>query len=522
MKRHIQLLSVCLAILVSALAAETIDPNMNWKIRQEATDHSQIMALVHQLTDLYGPRLTGSPNFKAACEWAIGQLEKWGLQNAHLEPWDFGHAGWVNDRHSVRVLLPYRDDLNAAVIAWTPSTRGTVRARLIQIDPPERPTQEQLAAYLTGIKKAVRGRIVLAGSPRQIAITFNAPSRRREEADLRALYDPNTIPAAPVPQFETPGNAPKIMNPLERDQRIDEFLLASGALVKIMDAARDHGQISALANRTYDCSKSVPGIVIRNEDYGRLARVLCDGLQVEMEVEITNTVYPDERVSHNAVAEIPGSDKKDQIVMMGSHIDSWHAATGATDNAAGVAVIMEASRILQKLGIRPRRTIRVAFWGGEEQGLLGSQAYVRDHFGNFESPKPEFSNLAAYFNIDYGTGRIRGASIFGPPESAAVLRRMLEPFADLGVVGAASLVDRSHGGTDSTSFNWAGLPGINVSQDPVEYMTDSRHTNLDTYERVLEDDLKKCAIVIAAAVYETAMREEMLPRFTRESMPPSR
>jgi Zn-dependent M28 family amino/carboxypeptidase len=237
-----------------------------------------------------------------------------------------------------------------------------------------------------------------------------------------------------------------------------------------------------------------------------------------MEIEIINTIS-DEQTSFNAIAEIPGTDKKDQIVMMGAHIDSWHAGTGATDNATGVAVMMEAARVLQKLGAKPRRTIRVALWGGEEQGLLGSKAYVRDHFGTFEEPKPEFSNLVAYFNIDSGTGRVRGASVFGPPEAAAVLGRILKPFEDLGVMGANSVQNRNHGGTDSTSFSWAGLPGINLSQDPIEYNTHTWHTDLDTYEAVLEGDLKQSAIVAASAVYHLAMREEMLPRFTAETMP---
>jgi carboxypeptidase Q len=205
--------------------------------------------------------------------------------------------------------------------------------------------------------------------------------------------------------------------------------------------------------------------------------------------------------------------------MMGAHIDSWHGGTGATDNATGVAVMMEAARILKTIGITPRRTIRIALWGGEEEGLLGSQAYVRDHFGTFESPRPEYSVLSAYINLDAGTGRVRGASVFGPSEAAAVLREILEPFKDLGVVGANSVKARSHGGTDSTSFNWAGLAGINLLQDPIEYNSYTWHTDLDTYERVLEPDLKQCAIVVASTVYHLAMRDELLPRFSAAGMP---
>ena len=205
--------------------------------------------------------------------------------------------------------------------------------------------------------------------------------------------------------------------------------------------------------------------------------------------------------------------------MLGGHLDSWHAATGATDNAIGCAVMMEAARILKAIGVKPRRTIRVALWGGEEQGLLGSKAYVEQHFGTYENQKPEFAKFNGYFNVDSGTGRIRGASVFGPPEAATVLRETFAPFADLGVAGALPTNSRRSGGTDSTTFNEAGLPGIGLSQDPIEYGTYTWHTSLDTYERVIEDDVKKSAMAIAAAVYQLAMRDEMLPRFSKDQMP---
>jgi len=206
--------------------------------------------------------------------------------------------------------------------------------------------------------------------------------------------------------------------------------------------------------------------------------------------------------------------------MLGGHLDSWHAATGATDNAIGCAIMMEAARILKSLGVKPRRTIRVALWSGEEEGLLGSQAYVKEHFGTAEDPKPEFAKFNGYFNVDSGTGRVRGAGIFGPPEDADILRQILLPFSDLGVMGAIPTKNRRAGGTDSTSFSQAGLPGIGLGQDPIEYFTDTWHTNIDTYERIIEDDAKKSAIVVAAAIYQLAMRDEMLPRFTKADMPP--
>ena len=231
-------------------------------------------------------------------------------------------------------------------------------------------------------------------------------------------------------------------------------------------------------------------------------------MPVKLEFNIVNKSYPEGKTSYNAIAEIAGTDKKDEVVMLGGHLDSWHAATGATDNAIGCAVMMEAARILKAIGVQPRRTIRVALWGGEEQGLLGSKAYVREHFGTFENPKPEFEKFAGYFNVDSGTGRIRGASVFGPPEAATILREVLAPFEDLGIMGASATTSRRSGGTDSTSFNEAGLPGIGLSQDPIEYDTYTWHTNLDTYERIIEDDVKKSAMAIAAAVYHLAMRDD--------------
>jgi Iap family predicted aminopeptidase len=296
-------------------------------------------------------------------------------------------------------------------------------------------------------------------------------------------------------------------------------LVENNAAVRVNDAAMDHGMVRAFNNRTFDITRVVPTVILRNEDYGRITRLLADKTGVKLEFDIRNRTVLDGVTSYNVIGELAGTDKKDEVVMLGGHLDSWHAATGATDNAIGCAVMMEAARILKAIGVKPRRTIRVALWSGEEEGLLGSQAYVKSHFGTVENPGPEFGKFDAYFNIDSGTGRARGMSVFGPPEAAAVLREALEPFADLGVAGAINTKGRALGGTDSTSFNVAGLPGIGVGQDPIEYFNTTWHTNLDTYERVIESDVKSSAIVIAAAVYALAMRDGMLPRFKADEMP---
>jgi len=286
-----------------------------------------------------------------------------------------------------------------------------------------------------------------------------------------------------------------------------------------MDAGREHLQIRAFAARDYDPEKHIPTVVFSNEDYGRVCRILADSTPVRLEFDIANEVHPDGSTAYNAIAEITGTDKADEIIMLGAHLDSWHAATGATDNAIGCSVMMEAVRILSVLGVKPRRTIRIALWSGEEQGLLGSRAYVAQHFGTYENPKALYYKLDGYINLDSGTGRSRGYTVFGNAKTAAVLREILAPFADLGVVGAARTQVRRLGSTDSTSFSAAGLPGIYIAQDPIEYDSDTWHTNLDFYERIVEDDAKASAVTIAATVYQLAMRDELLPRLPASDMP---
>lgn len=520
-------LSIALAVHVPLRAQSAADPDINKKIRQEETEHSQIMHSMHYLADIYGPRLTGSPNHKAAADWAIRQMQSWGFENAHLEPWDFGHPGWTNERASGYVISPIHDQLTFKVWAWTPRTKGTVKAGVFQIFPPDKPKQADLDAYLDSVKDKVKGKMVMVGKAEVVPVVIDVPPRRLDDKVAAARFDPKNPNAG---QFGRggpggPGGGqnppdPNVLTAAQINETIDKFLVAHRAAMRINDSRMGNGHIRAFQNRTYDIAKAVPTVVLRNEDFGRIARILADGTPVELEFNIVNRTYPEGKTSYNTIAEIPGADKKDEVIMLGGHLDSWHSATGATDNAIGCAVMMEAARILKALGVKPRRTIRVALWSGEEEGLLGSQAYVKEHFGSFEEPKPEFAKFDGYFNVDSGTGRIRGASIFGPPEGADILRQIIAPFADLGVAGAIPVKSRRVGGTDSASFSNAGLPGIGLGQDPIEYFLDTWHTNLDTYERIIEDDAKKEAIVVAAAVYQLVMRDEMLPRFTKAEMPP--
>jgi carboxypeptidase Q len=519
MSKRVAAALVVLALLVP-LSAQRLDPDINVRIREEANAHSQIMRTLHFLTDVYGPRLTGSPSLEASGEWAIRTMESWGLTEGHLEPWNWGHDGWVNERFSAHIISPVKDQLTAEVVAWTPDTNGTIAAQAFQVDLPDRPTPSALASFLDGVRASVKGKIVLVGRSVPVPVNLNPPPKRRDDAQVRAQFDADRADGTPGRGGGGPP-APPPMSAAAISQQVDDFLKASGALLRINDARREHGQIVAFDNRTYDLGRVVPTVVLRNEDYGRISRILADGTPVELEFVIVNRTYPAGRTAYNAIAEIPGAEKRNEVVMIGGHLDSWHAATGATDNAIGCATMMEAARILKAIGVRPRRTIRVALWSGEEEGLLGSRSYVEQHFGSHESPRPEFSTLVAYLNMDGGTGRVRGATVFGPPQAATLIRRALAPFADLGVAGAIATRSRNLGGTDSTSFNNAGLPGINFSQDPIEYETHTHHTNLDNYERVIEDDVKASAISIAATVYQLAMSDDMLPRFKREDMPPA-
>jgi carboxypeptidase Q len=517
MKRFIPIAMVL--ALVAPTLAQSPAADIVGKIRQEENAHSQIMRTLHFLADVYGPRLTGTPSLKAAGEWAIATMTSWGFTNGHLEPWDFGHPGWANERFSAHITSPVKDQLTCEVAAWTPGTDGVVTAAAYNMIVPARPTQEQLAAFLATQKANVAGKIVLVGKAAVVPIVMTPPAKRRDDEQLRRQYDPMNPEAA---SFGRGGQQapPPPMTAAEVNRQIDEFLVANGARIRVDDAAREHGQIIEHHNRTYDITKALPTVVMRNEDYGRIARILGDGTPVQLEFNIVNTWYPEGKTAYNTIAEIPGTDKKEEIVMLGGHLDSWNVATGATDNAIGCATMMEAARILAAIGVKPRRTIRIALWSGEEEGLLGSLAYVAQHFGSAERPKPEFAKLDAYLNIDSGTGRARGASIFGPTAAAALVRQALAPFTDLGVVGAAATRSRNVGGTDSTSFNNAGLPGIGFGQDPIEYNTHTHHTSLDNYERIIEDDVKASAISIAATLYELAMRDDMVPRFSAADMPP--
>lgn len=492
-----------------ASAQPATDTQADARIRAEEGAHSDIMRTEHMLADVYGPRLTASPAALAAQKWALVKMASWGLSNAHLEPWFFGHPGWSNISASGFIASPARAQLDFRVIAWTRGTGGNLRAKAVLIDPPRETNRSRLMRYLASIKTRVRGRIVLVGRGELETDEPFPPRLTEAKLDEMLHYTPPTPKTPPVPATLTR---------VQENEIIDRFLVGAGAKMRIDDAERPHGMIIAYANWTYEGSQATPRIVLRHEDYSRIVRLLADG-PVTLGFNIENRFSSAGRTAYNAVAEIPGSDLKDQLVIIGAHLDSWHSATGAVDNAIGCAMMMEAMRILKALNVGPRRTVRIVLWTGEEQGLYGSQVYVAQHFGTAENPKPEFSKLAAYVNIDGGTGRIRAANIFGPNPAAKMVASVLAPFADLGVEGAVPHGIRKLRSTDATTFSRAGLPAIGLIQDPIEYGNVNWHSNLDTYDAVLEADAKDSAIVIAGLVYHLAMSDPPPERFAPSEMP---
>ncbi len=300
--------------------------------------------------------------------------------------------------------------------------------------------------------------------------------------------------------------------------------MASGALARVNDAGLRNGQVRAFQNRAYDTAKAVPTLVMRHEDYGRMCRVLADGSRVELALDIENRTFKDAR-GHNVIAEIPGASRPGEVILLGAHLDAWHTATGATDNGASAAVMMEVARIIKALGVRPARTIRFALWDGEEHGLLGSKAYVEAHYGSAETPKPGFGELVAYVNMDGGAGQVRGLTMFGPAQGSQVLRELLAPFQDLGVRGASATRNRppkalTGPSTDMSSFTASGLPAIGVVQDGLEYFEYTWHTAIDTLDRVPPEDVKRTAAVLASVAIHLAQRPERLPFFTKATLPP--
>ena len=496
------------------------------RIRDAALNHSQIMDMVVQLTDVIGPRLTGSPNLKRAQEYARDRLRKWGMANAHLEPWGPFGRGWSLEGFTANLLAPDFSPLIAYPKAWSPGTNGTIRGEPVLL---EVKTAEDLEKY----KGKLKGRIVLFSPAQHVDPLFAPPAQRRSEEELMRLA--NASPADEPPKFQL---TPEQRATAELNQRKWRFVRDEGAAVVLQPSFRDGGTVyvtsAAVANppdvpaekraQPWDLSRPevTPQVVVAAEQYNRMVRLIGRGISVQLELNVSARFYDDDPMSYNVIAEIPGTDLKDEVVMIGGCIDSWHSATGATDNAVGAATALEVMRILQTLGLKPRRTIRIGLWSAEEQGTLGSRAYVRNHLGRrieaadgqpalarFEF-KPEYEKFDAYFNFDYGTGRIRGIFLQGNENARPLFRTLVELLKDL---GASTVSVSGVGASDHMSFDEIGLPGFTWIRDYMEgNNTRAPHTNMDTYDHVLEDDLKQSAAVAALVVYGLAMSDQRLPR----------
>lgn len=503
----IALLALALAAPIAAqLSTERVDYDAIYRIKEEGFQRSEVMDIMSYLTDVHGPRLTNAPNFKHAADWAMKQMTEWGLANVKLEPWGAFGPGWSNELTSIRAVAPQSYPIIGYAKAWSLGTNGPVTGDvvLIKIDqsaPDLAPLQEH--------KGKLRGKIVLLGDVRELKAIDEAPSRRFTPEELEELTRENDNRARPAYRPPSPQFRELLRKRLQ-------FLKDEGALA-ILDAGRigDGGTVFVGGVNPRDPKDpdyvAIPQLTIAAEHYGRIARTLAKDVPVKVEINVKNTFHDADVNAHNVVGEIPGSDKADELVMIGAHFDSWHAGTGATDNAAGSAVMLEVMRILKATGLTPRRTIRIALWSGEEQGLLGSRAYVKQHFADRETMalKPDHETFAGYFNVDNGTGAIRGIYLQGNEAVAPVFRTWMAPFRNLGMTTPSI---RDTGGTDHLAFDAVGLPGFQFIQDPVEYNSRTHHSNMDVYERIQAPDMMQNAVIVASFAYHAAMRDDRLPR----------
>jgi hypothetical protein len=537
-RRFKRMLAPMAAVLILVLSAgaqapqvENVDLEMMKKIREEGMDRSKVMDTLSWMTDVIGPRLTGSPQMKQANEWTKNKLAEWGLQNAKLEAWGPFGRGWSLKKFSANVLEPVAFPIIGYPKAWTPGTNGPIAGEVVYLDVK---TEADFDKY----RGKLKGAIVLGMPMRQVNAWFTPPGIRYNDQALLAMAN-----AAPVMPGGPRGGPAQAGGPSEERMREfraqaelnakrNEFIRGEGVAV-LVDASRigDGGTlfVSSGGPRDKNAPQALPSITLTVEHYGRIVRMIEKGQKVKMEVDIQAQFHDDDPMGYNTTAEIPGSDLKDEVVMVGGHLDSWHSGTGATDNAAGCAVGMEAVRILKALGVQPRRTIRIGLWSGEEQGLLGSRAYVAQRFGERQAQgpqptgemarmmgpqgplklKPEHEKFSVYFNLDNGTGKIRGVYLQGNEAVRPIFRAWLQPFGDL---GASTLTISNTGGTDHLAFDGVGLPGFQFIQDPVEYDSRTHHSNMDVYERLQADDMKQASVIMAAFLYNAAMRNEKLPR----------
>ena len=477
------------------VADERVELDAVQRIRDEGLNRSQLPEMASYLTDVIGPRLTNSPGIWRAQQWLTSTFEDWGLENVVVEPWGEFGRGWENVSLSFQAITPYPQPLEAWPTAWTGSTEGTIRGPAVILEVESEADLEQYRGKLEGA-------FVLTQPYEWIEPVWEPRDRRQT---LEWLL-------APAEERERPQ-----MTTEERERMIAEWRARRALMESVRRMAAEEGAAAILApsgwsygllrlggTGAYRAGEPIPGpqLIVAHEDYGQIWRNVKRGVPVELELNVQNRWYDDDLQGKNVLADYPGTDLADEYIVIGGHLDSWHGGTGAADNAAGTVVMMEALRILDELGLRPRRTIRIALWSGEEQGLYGSRMWVENH--------PELHDrISAYLNFDNGTGRIRGIYNQMNDGVTPIFEQLLWPFRDLGVV---AVKHANTGGTDHLAFDRAGIPGFQFIQDPIEYSINTHHSNVDTYERLVLDDLKQAAVVVASLAYHLANRDEMLPR----------
>ena len=518
------------------------------KIKDEGMNRSQVMQTLSYLTDVIGGRLTGSSNMKRANEWTRDTMQKWGMQNAKLEAWGPFGRGWRLKSFTAQLVEPQITPVIAFPNAWSPSTKGAVTGEVVYLEAKD---ETEFAKY----KGQLAGKIVLLSNARNLKANFDPLGSRLTDERLTQMAgapDPATVPKQAIPPQALQG----FLKGLQFESKRMSFLLSEGAAAVVENSRAGSGgtlfvQESTVAPEVLPTevmgyfgekyphpwkkaaeARMLPQMTMATEDYNRLIRIIKNGTTPKMTVDIQAQYEDADPMAYNTVAEIPGTDPtlKSELVMLGGHLDSWHSSTGATDNAAGCAVAMEAARILIASGLKPRRTIRVALWSGEEQAIYGSRAYVSQQFGSLKenedafmadligiNPNPagalvkgkDYDKLSAYYNLDNGTGKIRGVYLQGNSAVKPIFEAWLAPFADM---GAKTITISNTGGTDHLSFDRIGLPGFQFIQDPVEYDTRTHHSNEDNYDRIQADDMKQASTVMAAFIYQTAMMDQKIPR----------
>ena len=497
---------LCLIFIICnvqlSFSQETVNMDMMQRIRDEEMKNSQVTMIAHQITDVCGPRLTNSPNYNKALDWVTSISKTWGLSNAGKEAWGEFGKGWSNEQATLSLKVPYYENIIAYPVPWCKSTGKAVKTELIMIDGLD-------SASINKAGASIKGKLVMvkAGSM-VIPDAFKAYASRYGDSSLDHLPEEYM-----VTRKEMEGYLPFIKN----DYYSKLYLEKKGAAGLILSGRSSiDGTVFVDGGTGYakGFEATLPEMKVSREDYLKMMRLIQDHQKVELEMNIASTFYDKDLTGYNVIAEIPGTDPslKSEVVMIGGHLDSWAGGTGATDNAAGCIVMMEVMRILKTLDIHPKRTIRMALWGGEEQGLFGSFGYVKKHFGDPVDMKlkPEQQKISAYYNLDNGSGKIRGIFTQGNEAVQPIFKTWLAPFADLGANGGVTLSNT--GSTDHVSFDAVGIPAFQFIQDPLEYETRTHHSNMDTYDHLSIEDLKQASIIVAAFVYNSSMRTEMIPR----------